>query len=354
MYTDMINHITDSNACFLLGAGASRCADKPLMGELTQLVKKDLDSKPGELLSDLIGENERDATIEDLLNHLLQLQKLLKARRTIKVFDFELQDVEKWIRDIQESIAKHIGGDWTHSDIHMRFFRRLAKHSTKITRDVFTLNYDNVIEATLEVCRLPYTDGFRGANNAYFDMDLYTSSSTYGTFFNLYKLHGSINWYRDSEGHVRRKNVVNEGEPVMVYPAEQKYIQTQYGVYETLLTLFRDRLRATKHNNKLIVCGYSFGDEHINNAIVDGILSRDSNLTVWAFVGADDNNIDKQILDFENRIAACDDRLNVVIGNKECIGKGFESSSAAELAELKALDLWKFENLVDMIANTDE
>ncbi len=168
----------------------------------------------------------------------------------------------------------------------------------------------------------------------------------------MFKLHGSINWIRDEDETVRRRPAVavENRRRAVVYPAEQKYVQTQYGVYETLLSLFRDRLREGRPNNKLVVIGYSFSDEHINVAIEDSILADGSNLTVYGFVGPEESK-EEQGKRLKEMAARCDDRFNVFIGQHAYISSSIEPY---EWETIKELDLWKFENLVNLMVGGDQ
>lgn len=342
----VLDWIIDANTCFLIGAGCSKCADNPLMGELTTRVRKGL-SASSKLLDNLHGAHGRSATVEDLINHLLQLRKLISSQNKPTYQDWTVEKIDQEIAIIQNEIIKAIGSDWKGSDIHKQFLKRLADSPSTKTCDIFCLNYDTVIEASLEELRLPYTDGFRGAENAYFDPSLYDLIPGNGPYFRVFKLHGSINWIRDTDETVRRRPATDVGDRrrAVVYPAEQKYVQTQYGVYETLLSHFRGRLREKRPNNKLVVIGYSFSDEHINVAIEDSILADGSNLTVYAFVGPEEDT-EEQEKRLGEMAERCDDRFNVFIGQHAYISSSIEPD---EWETIKELDLWKFENLVKLM-----
>ena len=182
-------------------------------------------------------------------------------------------------------------------------------------RDIFSLNYDTILEASLDDLRVPYADGFRGANRAWFDDEIFDEKHTVA--YRLFKLHGSVNWIRGADGHIRRVSHRTDDEPAVVYPSEQKYIQTQYGVYETLMGRCRGRLRSERMNNYLVVLGYSFNDEHINEAICDSVNVRGNNLTVVSFVGPEDNT-DAQDERLRALEARCDSRFNAFVGWKTC------------------------------------
>ena len=113
-----------------------------------------------------------------------------------------------------------------------------------------------------------------------------------------------------------------------------------------LIGNFRTRLRSTTPNNCLVTLGYSFNDEHINEAIVDAVISNRSNLTVIAFVGPD-SDLPAQQLKLKNLAARCDQRFNVFVGDAFHIGSALDDTEAQAL--LKE-GLWRFERMVDYIA----
>ena len=343
----VIDWITDANTCILLGAGCSKCARKPLIDELTEEVKTALSSLSKAILKDLKGSYGRPATVEDLINHFLQLHKLLSSRKSEANGEWTPEKIEVEIEGIQQAIVKAIGIEWQGHEVHKNFLLRLTEQRARTTCDIFSLNYDTVIEASLEELKLAHTDGFRGAENAYFDPRLYDEKRESGPYFRLFKLHGSINWVRGPDETVRRRpaKLIEDRRRAVVYPAEQKYVQTQYGIYETLLSRFRNRLREDRPNNKLLVIGYSFSDEHINVAIEDSILADGSNLTVYAFVGPEDDKVSQERR-YKEIAQRCDDRFNVLIGQHVYIGSAFEPE---EWDKIKNIDLWKFENLVSLM-----
>jgi hypothetical protein len=338
--------LTDNNTCFLIGAGCSKCAGKPLMAELTSKVVERLSDDGKKIIEELKGlDGITEPTIEDLTNQLLQLQRASQQRKTSTIEGWDLDKINKEILLIQNSVVDVIGPTWESNQFHKDFLRRLSQNN-KYPRDLFLLNYDTLIEASIEDLRLSYADGFRGSENAFFDPSVYSIVDSKKDF-NIYKLHGSINWIRQSDDIVRRKSsstISTEDTRNVIYPAEQKYIQTQYGVYEILLRLFRDRLKKELPNNRLVVLGYSFSDEHINIAIEDGILAPGSNLTVYAFVGGSINQTRKDKL--KEMSDRCDNRFNVFISTNEYIG----SLNPEEcLKMIKDCDYSRFENITKLL-----
>ena len=349
--TDWILH---GDTCYLFGAGCSVCAGKPTMAELTDKIMDQADEDLKQLYNDLNSNQSISATIEDLMTLLNQYRAILNTTTSPFKKDISICQVDKWISSLKCKIVETITDSWAESEEHKRFLQRLSLNKTSEPIQIFSLNYDTVLEASLESLMISYTDGFRGSNRAWFDPVTFKERNT---SYQLFKLHGSIDWVRDNSDHIRRisqKYNIGEEEIVLIYPSEQKYVHTQSGIYESMLNNFRSRLREPKNNNCLIVLGYSFGDQHINEAIVDSINYPNSKLTVIAFVGP--HQEDLSATDPHERLkelaSRCGSRFNAFVwGNKpEFIGRAFDDS---EIPEIIKADLWKFENLVRVIAGDE-
>ena len=352
----ILEWFTGNDTCFLIGAGCSACAGKPLIKKLTQNVLDRLGEELRNEFDRLKSSGDRPPTIEDLINYLVRYRDILSAIDTPEPHCLSVDNINSWLSDIKKCIVSEVDDGWKPSKYHIKFLKRLRGTQECGTRDIFSLNYDTLFEASLDVLRFPYTDGFRGTNRAWFDPQTFDDGGS-DIAYRIHKLHGSINWTRDSDGHVRRGLIDVEeaaNEPVVVYPSEQKYLQTQYGIYESLIGRFRNRLRMKSINSHLVVLGYSFNDEHINEAICDSVNAPQSNLTVVAFVGREED-AEQQNRRLEALSERCDYRFNAFIGDHNdgrFIGYALDGESSRDV--LKE-GLWKFENLVDYIAGvTDE
>jgi hypothetical protein len=127
----------------------------------------------------------------------------------------------------------------------------------------------------LETERIPLFDGFVGSYRPFFLPDsLRRNESAPGAnWIRLWKMHGSVTWRReDSDGRPR----IVRGEPddsgEMILPSSFKYDESRQQPYSA----FMDRLsRFLDQDDALLVtCGFSFGDEHINNVIFSAIENR--------------------------------------------------------------------------------
>ena len=62
--------LTGNDTCFLIGAGCSACASKPLIGKLTELVLDGLNPKLLDQFNGLKPLTDIRPTIEDVINYL--------------------------------------------------------------------------------------------------------------------------------------------------------------------------------------------------------------------------------------------------------------------------------------------
>ncbi len=156
--------------------------------------------------------------------------------------------------------------------------------------EVFTPNYDLLFEQAFEAHPHPHFDGFVGSREPWFDLSSIEHDAVPARWTRLWKLHGSINWEKFEEKIdgtsriqvVRVSREAAEGK-VMIYPCHLKYDQSRRMPYLAML----DRLRAFFRGDgtvrratadkkeedapRLVICGYSFLDDHLNEVLLDGL-----------------------------------------------------------------------------------
>lgn len=138
--------------------------------------------------------------------------------------------------------------------------------------EIFTPNYDLLMEQALEERRVPYFDGFVGSYRTFFDLTSMEQDNLPPRWARLWKVHGSFNWWRTSSGEVERRIGGSEGDRQMIYPSHLKYYQSRRMPYLAMI----DRLRAflTPGQAVLVTVGYSFSDRHLNDVILQGLSSN--------------------------------------------------------------------------------
>jgi hypothetical protein len=189
-----------------------------------------------------------------------------------------------------------------------------SRTGTRERLNIFTTNYDRLIEAGSEIAGLHLLDRFIGTlapifRSSRLDIDLhYNPPGIRGEprylegVARFTKLHGSIDWV-DSGSDIRRiglpfgspdiKNFLNApgltdagSRKIMIYPNSAKDRETAEYPY---VELFRDFAAALcRPNSTLITYGYGFGDDHINRIIKDMLTIPSTHLVVISYDNAGD------------------------------------------------------------------
>jgi hypothetical protein len=152
-------------------------------------------------------------------------------------------------------------------------YHRLATWIKGIQRDhpveIFTPNYDLLMEQGLEDRAVPYFDGFVGSDRTFFDLASIELDPLPARWARLWKVHGSINWRQTANGSIERRKPTDEGDRLLIYPSEQKYSESRRMPYLAM----QDRLRGflARGQAVLVTCGYSFSDQHLNDVILLGL-----------------------------------------------------------------------------------
>jgi hypothetical protein len=167
-------------------------------------------------------------------------------------------------------------------------YHQVAAWAGAVPRDhaieFFTTNYDLLLEQALEDCRVPYFDGFAGVRKPFFDLRAMEEDALPPRWARLWKLHGSINWYQiPGSGVFRGSAGEDAGVQARDTPSHLKYEESRRMPYLAMM----DRLRAFLRQPScvLVTSGYSFRDEHINEAIVQSLQASPSSMAFGLLFG---------------------------------------------------------------------
>jgi hypothetical protein len=180
----------------------------------------------------------------------------------------------------------------------LSFASRIA---TRERLNLFTINYDRILEFGSELAGLHLIDRFIGSISPIFrssrlNIDLhYNPPGIRGEprylegVVNFTKLHGSIDW-SEKDGVVRRfalpfgvDNITpyNNNESLIIYPNSSKDRETAEYPY---VELFRDFASSViRPNSTIVTYGYSFGDDHINRVLNDMLTIPSTHLVIIAY-----------------------------------------------------------------------
>ena len=342
---------------FLIGAGCSRCAGLPLTKELTDKVlgNAEVDCTSKNILAsvrDIFAESA-DAHIEDYLSEIVDLLAITDRRaergvnnNAVAVRDAQYTSAElrKASNQIKRAIASAVQmkvNISTHQDFVTSVHRpvRVGRPTPTPPVDYLVLNYDTIIEDALALGNIPYADGLYGGATGWWDPNTFEAT---GLSARVIKLHGSIDWRQFPDEQSPRRigpSIATPGGadlPVLIWPSSTKYQEAQLNPFAQLLDRARRAIRPPLGaQHLLVICGYSFGDSHINLEIDNALKESEGKLTIAAFTDSDkptgllkdwhdDEAVRKQVLIFANR--------------------GFFHGGNDEIS-LEDLPWWKFESL---------
>ncbi len=346
---------------FLIGAGCSKCAGLPLTKELTSLIltNPDLDSVSKEILNaiEAIFSDAADSHIEDYLSEIVDLLAITDRRsergvktNTVVVGSaaYDATQLRNSINQIKQAIAMAISKRVdiaTHRNFVASIHRplRVGRPTSPQPVDYLVLNYDTIMEDSLASEGIPYSDGLFGGSTAWWQPETF---ETEGLSARVLKLHGSIDWrlFEDETAPRRIGPSVETSDksdlPVLIWPSSTKYQETQSDPFAQLLERARQAMRPAANSQRLLtICGYSFGDSHINSEVDKALRESEGRLTVAAFTNEDglkgqlkewgeDPLVAEQVLVFANR--------------------GF-FHGATRLTSKQDLPWWKFEYMTRML-----
>lgn len=271
------------HVCTLFGAGTSRACGLPDIAQLQERVLARLDPVRKDLLGKLlVGRN-----LEQGLSRIRRITALLVEDQMLDGF------TAKTAFDLDQDICRAIIAEVDSSNADLsasRYFAAwLARANYHAPVEVFTVNYDLLLEIALEEMQVPYFDGFIGNLRARFQTDLVEASfgqngdSVPPFFARLWKLHGSVNWAWESSSQIVRLGQPVAGEmAAAIYPSDTKYEESRRVPFLVL----QDRMRRALHQPEtlVIVAGYSFGDAHLNELLFDAAMRRErTEIAVFCF-----------------------------------------------------------------------
>ncbi|WP_250633639.1 SIR2 family protein [Pinirhizobacter soli] len=215
-----------------------------------------------------------DPTIEAKLNRIRAFREVA-GKAGVRGLSFD--QLNELDREICQSIRKIVTCSLPAKPTPYHALARfIAGHRSPFT-EIFTTNYDVLVEQALEEKRVPYFDGFVGSSRPFFDQRAIEDAEIPKRWSRLWKLHGSINWrYNKETKAVFRSDRIDDGDELLIHPSHLKYDESRRMPYFVMIDRLRSFLRHSERPVALILTGYSFGDEHINEAIVESLKANAS------------------------------------------------------------------------------
>lgn len=240
--------------------------------------------------SQLTGHNSNNFENPVVVPFVQQLLPRLQSRCPDATENTLYDLAEEALHHIEDVVARKLRKSAT-SVNHLSFIYDACVNPEYDSIDIFTLNHDCLIEKYLRSRGLDPVDGFgepdpKGVR--YWNPGVFENK---GAKIRLFKLHGSVDWYRlrpwgqgweqeaigilpeGAEPSRLQLDVMDRG-PKILIGTFNKMLEYTGGVFLDLLYQLRHRLRLTTN---LVVCGYGFADKGINTQLTEWIYSNLAN-----------------------------------------------------------------------------
>jgi len=247
----------------------------PDVAELTRFINEQLKSnaKYIVLLEELAKAEKNPENIEDILSFL---RSLLVVSKGGEVRGLSEKDLLKLENEICTEIVNKLNVDLPNQETpYHRLCNWIRSIDRKVAVELFTTNYDLLMEQSLEDLEIPYFDGFVGSSKSFFDLRAVEDNLIPVHWSRLWKIHGSINWYQEevrNQKKVYRSSEIKDNASHLIYPSHLKYEESRKMPYLALLDQLNRFIR--KKSSFLILSGYSFNDAHLNDTIINALKAN--------------------------------------------------------------------------------
>lgn len=267
------------------------------------------------------GKNKKN--IEDTLSFARSLFRVSMGGDVRGLSHAALADLEK---DICAKIVSKLNVELPNSDSpYHQLCKWMKSIDRKVAIEIFTTNYDLLAEQAMEDLGVPYFDGFVGSRKSFFDLRAVENGQIPSHWSRLWKIHGSINWVQESiqgRTQVHRSSDVKQEGSHLIYPSHLKYEESRKMPYLALMDQLSRFIR--KKSSFLILSGYSFNDEHVNDTIVNALGANPTAMVLGLMYGdyekKDSNGNVVESYPNAYRLAKSQHNLNIWTFDKAIIG----------------------------------
>ena len=262
------------HVCVFMGAGVGKACGLPDLEDLKQLVLSGLDCERRSALERQL----QDHNLEEALSRMRRIAALVSGEDTVD--GLNAAQAKALDEAICRQIVKSLSVESADKSSVICLAAWAARANYLLPVELFTVNYDLLLEEALEEMHVPYFDGFVGVLQARFQTELVEADpqadpgAMPAFLVRLWKLHGSVNWTWNSSNRIVRLGQEAPGSSAAaIYPSDAKYEESRRVPFVVLQDRFR---RALHHPETLmLIAGYSFGDDHLNEQIFDAATRRE-------------------------------------------------------------------------------
>lgn len=279
---EKIQKVVNNHPAIILGSGSSISYGIASMGELSTILKDHFNKNP-------YSDEDSKKCINNFISNLDSGQGLEKALLDVKATNEVecaiVKIVWKHIQPQNQKVYKRIqNGELINLEY---LFSHMIYNNQQTSINIVSTNYDMIAEyaasQTKALINTRFTQSLMGRFiSSTLRIPKNTKSNDYVGYINIYKVHGSLDWFhkKDSDMTVCFPNSIEipEGyEPCIITPGTNKYEKTQYDPYRTLLS---DIDHIFAQASGFLCIGYGFNDQHVQPKLLSNARERNTTILI--------------------------------------------------------------------------
>lgn len=255
-----IQKYLSSDTAILVGSGCSVPYGLPSMSDLSVEIVKQLDH-----------EYSSETSWNDFVDQLRTTNNLEIALESVSMKESIHDAIIRVVWSCINQKDNDAFLDFVKSGRYPDLTKIISKCVQSTTRtNIITTNYDRLIEYSIDAAEGKCFSGFKGN---YIKKFLNFDSNTTKRVINLYKVHGSVDWFKHKTNQAMiATNFYNANDysefykPMIVTPGKMKYRETHNDPFRTVIS---EADKAIRSSGSFLCIGYGFNDEHIQPIILD-------------------------------------------------------------------------------------
>lgn len=335
-----IQDIVNNNPVIVVGCGASMGFGIPGMWDLTEAIKKDFSGTPPiseesqNCIKKLIAKLDENVGLEDAMLSLKCTEEVENRIISIVWNEIKPKDSEVFTNIIQSHRRLPLADLLTH----------LIYNRADTEIGIVTTNYDCLIEYAASQteayvncgCSQSHVGKFIGFDHK----NQFTKLKDYEGCVNIYKIHGSLDWFIDDNGKMdcypNITSIPPQMKPCIITPGTNKYERALEDPHRSLISsvdgLFKE---ATGY----MCIGYGFNDKHIQPNLLKMAIDRNKRILI----------VTKDLTEKIKSEVIAKAKNYVIVYSDGAQGTKFKSSSETIEIVDETTEYWKLEEFISII-----
>lgn len=335
-----IQDIVNDNPVLVIGCGASMNYDIPGMWDLAMAIKADFTKTPPiseesqKCINELVSKLDSEMGLEDAM---------LSLKCTEEVENRILNIVWNQIKPKDNKVFMDVVRSHRYLPL-TDLFTHLIYNRKDVGVNVVTTNYDCLIEYAASQTNAYVNCGCSQSPIGQFigfdHKNQLAKLKGYEGCVNIYKIHGSLDWFVDNNGEMHNyPNLTytpDEMKPCIITPGTNKYERALEAPHRSLISSVDGLF---KEASGYMCIGYGFNDKHIQPNLLKMAIDRKKRILIVT------KDLTKKI---ENEVIA-KAKNYIIVYSDGANGTKFKSSSEeAEIVD-ETTEYWRLENFMSII-----